>query len=101
MLLQAATGHGPFAYHLSRWRTNTDKCELCDFEATQTAIHIFRDCPALAQERLETNALSWKSQEDKIVHFFKNKKIQRGLRCNINMHVPLTEADMEAEEDNS
>ena len=59
-LIQAATGHGLFAGHLSRWRESLPStCKLCG-KAEETLLHLFGECPALELERF--HLLRFKSQ---------------------------------------
>ncbi len=46
-LTQAATGHGLFAGHLSRWRESLPStCKMCG-ETEETSLHLWGECPAL------------------------------------------------------
>ena len=51
-LTQAATGHGLFAGHLSRWRESLPlTCKLCR-ETEEMSLHLWGECPALELERM-------------------------------------------------
>ena len=46
-LVQAATGHGLFVGHLSKWRESLPStCKLCG-EMEETLLHLWGECPAL------------------------------------------------------
>ena len=47
LLVEAATGHGFFGGHLSKWRSEIDgECKLC-YEGDETSLHLWEECPAL------------------------------------------------------
>ncbi len=81
-LIQAATGHGLFAGHLSRWRESLPStCKLCG-ETEETALHLWGECPALELERFQLSSLRTggrnKTPHHLILDFFQHEKI-RGL----------------------
>ena len=53
ILFAAGTGHGLFAAHLAKWRDQVDpECHLC-LEEDETSFHLWDNCPALTQQRLD------------------------------------------------
>ncbi len=81
-LIQAATGHGLFAGHLSRWKELLPStCKLCG-EAEETSLHLWGECPALELERIQLSSLRTggrnKTPHHLILDFFQHEKI-RGL----------------------
>ncbi len=81
-LIQAVTGHGLFAGHLSRWRESLPStCKLCG-ETGETSLHLWGECPALELERTQWSSLRTggrsKTPHRLILDFFEHEKI-RGL----------------------
>ncbi len=81
-LIQAATGHGLFAGHLSRWRESLPStCKLCG-ETEETSLHLWGECPALELERFQLSSFRIggrnKTPHHLILDFFQHEKI-RGL----------------------
>ncbi len=85
-LTQAATGHGLFAGHLSRWRESLlPTCKLCR-ETEETSLHLWGECPALGLERTQLSSVGTggrnKTPHRLILDFFEHEKV-RGL-MNVN-----------------
>ncbi len=81
-LIQAATGHGLFAGHLSRWRESLPStCKLCG-ETEETPLHLWGKCPALELERTQVSSVGIggrnKTPHRLILDFFEHEKV-RGL----------------------
>ena len=56
LLSQTVTGHGLFKAHLKHWNDLETECELC-LEDEETAVHWWRDCPALEYHRQQCQTL--------------------------------------------
>ncbi len=81
-LIPAATGHGLFAGHLSRWRESLPStCKLCG-ETEETPLHLWGKCPALELERTQVSSVGIggrnKTPHRLILDFFEHEKV-RGL----------------------
>ncbi len=80
-LIQAGTGHGLFASHLSRWRESlSSTCKLCG-ETEETSLHLWGECRALELEKMQLSRGSGgrsTTPHRLILGFFEHEKI-RGL----------------------
>ena len=81
-IIQAATGHGLFAGHLSQWRESIPStCKLCG-ETEKTSLHHWGECPALELERTQLSSVRIggrnKAPHRLTLDFFEHEKV-RGL----------------------
>ena len=86
LLFQASTGHGLFAAHLAKWRTEVEPpCKLCD-EEDETSLHLWESCLALEQFRLpaeddEQGNCAYK-RRSRIINFFKVTRVRKLMETN-------------------
>ncbi len=80
-LIQAATGHGLLAGHLSRWRGSLPLTCKLSREAEEASLHLWGECPALELERFLLPSMGGgrnKNPHRTILGFFKHERV-RGL----------------------
>jgi len=73
-LFAAATGHGLFGKHLSKWRDVDPTCSAC-LEDEESAWHLWSECPAFeCIRRIEDD--TGVGIELRILHFFGNQDVK-------------------------
>ncbi len=85
-LIQAATGHGLFARHLSRWRESLPSICKIRGETKETSLHLWGECPALKLERTQLpsvgNGGRHKTPHHLILGFFEHERISGLMNTN-------------------
>lgn len=89
ILMEAGTGHGRLAYHLSRWRGVNPTCKLC-LQGDEKFTHMLQECPILWRSRQEfdmrveknsSNPVAW---ERELIRFFSQDRLSALYQQNLD-----------------